>query len=87
MTILDSNGRPLSPQEGRCAHGVTFDTETARKMLDGWQPKGAADFINGNPASAEVRRRWPRLSGACPLGCGYNGIAYASAEHYAAGDW
>jgi hypothetical protein len=34
-----------------------------------------------------VRRRWPRLMGVCPKGCGYSGIAYASAEHYVCGDW
>jgi hypothetical protein len=38
-------------------------------------------------ASEEVRRRWPRLDGACPLGCGYRGIAYASHAHQTAGDW
>ena len=38
-------------------------------------------------SSHEVRIRWPRLSGLCPLGCGYNGISYASAEHYTCGDW
>lgn len=35
----------------------------------------------------EVRRRWPRLHGVCPKGCGFQGIAYASAAHYVAGDW
>lgn len=40
----------------------------------------------GLPAR-EVRKRWPRLDGLCPLGCGYNGIAYASKEHYVMGDW
>jgi hypothetical protein len=35
----------------------------------------------------QVRRRWPRLFGLCPEGCGFNGIAYASGEHYVAGDW
>lgn len=34
-----------------------------------------------------VRKRWPRLFGACPKGCGYSGIAYASTAHYIAGDW
>lgn len=37
--------------------------------------------------SSEVRKRWPRLSGACPKGCGYSGIYYASFEHYMMGDW
>jgi hypothetical protein len=35
----------------------------------------------------EVRRLWPRLFGKCPKGCGYDGIAYASTEHYVMGDW
>lgn len=35
----------------------------------------------------EVRQRWPRLDGPCPLGCGYSGIAYASMAHYVCGDW
>lgn len=35
----------------------------------------------------EVRKRWPRLMGACPKGCGYSGIGYASYAHYIAGDW
>lgn len=35
----------------------------------------------------EVRERYPRLDGECPRGCGYKGIAYASYEHYVAGDW
>lgn len=35
----------------------------------------------------EVRKRYPRLEGLCPLGCGHVGIAYASCEHFDAGDW
>lgn len=35
----------------------------------------------------EIRKRWPRLSGKCPKDCGYNGIAYASTQHYVWGDW
>lgn len=35
----------------------------------------------------EVRARWPRLFGKCPKGCGFDGIAYASREHYYYGDW
>ena len=35
----------------------------------------------------QVRHAFPRLNGACPKGCGYVGIAYASAEHYIYGDW
>jgi hypothetical protein len=36
---------------------------------------------------AEIRKRWPRLWGNCPLGCGFNGIGYASFMHYVMGDW
>lgn len=35
----------------------------------------------------EVRKIFPRLCGICPKGCGYNGIYYASYEHYISGDW
>ena len=38
-------------------------------------------------SSEQVREKYPRLSGLCPLGCGYVGIFYASFEHFAAGDW
>jgi hypothetical protein len=37
--------------------------------------------------ASEVRRRWPRVRGTCPKGCGFRGIAYASWLHYAMGDW
>jgi hypothetical protein len=36
--------------------------------------------------SAQVRKRWPRFKGECP-DCGDRMIAYASFEHYMAGDW
>jgi len=38
-------------------------------------------------SSEEVRKNYPRQAGLCPLGCGYNGVSYASYEHYLAGDW
>lgn len=34
----------------------------------------------------EIRKRWPRGWG-CAKGCGYQGISYASFEHYISGDW
>ncbi len=40
-----------------------------------------------NLSSDQVRHRWPRLHGTCPLGCGYSGIYYASPSHYISGDW
>jgi hypothetical protein len=57
-----------------CDHGVTFDEAAARELA-------AAQ------ASVEVRKRWPRLRGECPKGCGFRGIAYASYAHYLMGDW
>ena len=88
MTILDKDGRVLAgtPPE-KCSHGVTFDLEEAKKILGSWKPKDAAEFVAGNPATREIRRRWLRLDGQCPKGCGFNGIAYASMEHYTYGDW
>ena len=71
-----------------CDHGVTFDAEAARELLkEAPQAESPLAFILGNPARLEVRRRWPRLDGACPKGCGYHGIAYASVEHYIMGGW
>lgn len=71
-----------------CDHGVTFDETEARALLAGWTPAGdPVAFVMGNPKHQEVRRRWPRLDGRCPKGCGFSGIAYASYEHYTMGDW
>lgn len=70
-----------------CDHGVVFDKAEADRLLSNWKPANAVESIVGNPARHEVRRRWPRLFGACPKGCGFNGIAYASREHLIAGDW
>lgn len=55
-----------------CDHGLVFDAyEADRLRLD----------------AHEVRRRFPRLDGTCPKGCGYVGIAYASFMHMIYGDW
>jgi hypothetical protein len=70
-----------------CDHGVTFDERAAAKLLAGWQPSDVTAFVMGNPMSQEVRKRWPRLHGLCPKGCGFSGIAYASDAHYTMGDW
>lgn len=40
--------------------------------------------------NSDVRKRFPRLVGPCPKGCGVNGTIYASAAHYIFGgatDW
>ncbi len=42
---------------------------------------------SANMSSHQVRQVYPRLFGKCPKGCGYEGIAYASFEHYVSGDW
>jgi hypothetical protein len=62
-----------NPVQAACDHGVVFDEEEYKKV--------------GNMSDTEVRKRWPRLMGACPKGCGFNGIGYASYLHYIAGDW
>jgi len=86
--ILGPDEKPAGDAEPEpCDHGVTFDAEEARRILDGWVPKDGVEFVMGNPASAEIRKRWPRLDGVCPKGCGFVGIGYASREHYISGDW
>ncbi len=61
-----------------CDHGVVFDKVHADSV----------DPILGRKlTSSEIRINYPRLFGLCPLGCGYNGIAYASFAHYIYGDW
>jgi hypothetical protein len=74
-----------------CDHGVVFDEEAARKLLEEAPAQNtgdpALDFIMGSTATAAIRKLWPRLNGPCPKGCGYNGIAYASYAHYLYGDY
>lgn len=78
--------------ENKCDHGVTFDEKEAARILSGIvtisSGRADIDFIMGNPSATQIiRRKWPRLMGPCPKGCGFNGIAYASFAHYVAGDW
>jgi len=54
-----------------CNHGLTFDSSKITNDMSGF----------------DVKKMFPRLCGECPLGCGYNGIAYVSAEHYIFEDW
>jgi hypothetical protein len=61
-----------------CQHGLTFD----RRVVDA-SCRGKTTPMT----TAEIRARWPRLDGPCPLGCGFSGIAYASYVHYLYGDW
>lgn len=93
MTVLDAWGAPVNPpDEKTCDHGVTFDEDAARALLAAAPPpKDAVDFIMGNSASAEIKKRWPRgwftAEKPCPKGCSFRGIAYASYAHYTMGDW
>lgn len=57
---------------GECDHGITFD---------------AAKAASYRLTASEVRKRWPRLDGECPKGCGYCGIYYAGNAHYRGGNW
>lgn len=79
------------PEQAACNHGITFDKDAAEALLSNTPQDKSMDpelvFIMGSPAVPEIRKRWPRLCGQCPLGCGYNGIYYASQEHYIYGDW
>jgi len=76
-------------EKSECTHGVVFDEEAAKKLIAeaAWAPIDDADWIMGDPTALAIRKRWPRLSGKCPLGCGYEGIYYASMAHYIMGDW
>lgn len=50
-----------------CDHGIVFDVAAA-----------STETLT----QEQVRKRWPRLDGKCPKGCGLQGIAYAGAAHY-----
>lgn len=69
--ILDAYGAPLSAERATPCDHGVQFDAEAARGLD----------------ANEVRKRWPRGFGNCPKGCGFNGIAYASFEHYTAGDW
>ena len=74
MAILGPDGKPLTlrgAQEQEQCDHGVTFDEEAAEGLDEY----------------EVRKRWPRLHGNCPKGCGFVGIYYASAMHYIAGDW
>jgi len=71
MTILDEHGRHVAGTPPEACDHGVTFDEEAAKGL----------------SASEVRRRWPRMHGLCPKGCGFNGIAYASYAHYIFGDW
>ncbi len=70
-----------------CTHGLEFDPQEANRILGDWKPMSTAEWVAGNPRYKLVRERFPRLSGKCPLGCGFEGTAYYSMEHFVAGGW
>ena len=81
-------------ENGDCDHGITFDQAEAERVLRETKEDGdpGVDFVMGPVnAVATIRKRWPRgfftRERPCPKGCGYEGIYYASAEHYSYGDW
>lgn len=74
-----SNGTSDAPYEAK----IDSATNAAKCMHGLSFDEGATARLS----AAEVAKRWPRLDGPCPLGCGYCGLAYASFTHYVAGDW
>lgn len=86
--VDDALMKVVSENASKCTHGVKFDPVEAQLMLEAHPAEdSAAGFVMGSPAASVIRKKWPRLMGKCPLGCGYVGIAYASYEHYIMGDW
>ena len=78
----------IDPETGKpCNHGTTFDEAAAKALFDAApDPATPLDFILGNSASSEIRKRWPRFHGHCAR-CGFSGIYYASRAHYIYGDY
>ena len=77
MTGMSGNSESEETEEEKkqrecTAHIPVFDLEEYNKTP--------------NMSSFEVKEKWPRFFGKCAE-CGYYGIAYASFEHYIAGDW
>lgn len=89
--VTDTLEKIKKDRIAKCDHGVTFDEVEAQKLFESAPPNNHLDpalsFIMGSSATSQIRKRWPRLNGTCPKGCGYVGIAYASRAHYVYGDW
>ncbi len=68
-------------------------SDSAREFSRSNDRKVCDHGVTFDPAAARglsahtVRKQWPRLFGKCPLGCGFDGISYASLEHMIMGDW
>ena len=66
---------------------VGYLAEEARLECSHWRCTPTFDPVAARGLDeVEVRRRWPRFEGVCEE-CGSMVISYASAEHFAAGDW
>jgi hypothetical protein len=65
-------------EHSTAASSAICDHPTLEVHFDSQAAKGLS--------AAEVRKRWPRLCRRCPT-CGASVVAYASSEHYIAGDW
>ena len=89
--VNNSLSKIAEERYGKCDHGITFDEVAAKQLIDNTPEDPSLDpavaFVMGSPATSEIRRRWPRLHGTCPKGCGYSGIYYASYAHYIYGDY
>jgi hypothetical protein len=57
-----------------CQHGITYDHALVIEQ-----------HRNSEDTEVFIRERWPRLNGKCPLGCGYEGLYYATLNHYSWG--
>ena len=62
------------------------EANAEERLLDLLMPP-QPENSDSNDQVTLIRKRWPRLDGKCPKGCGYVGIYYASFIHYIAGDY
>lgn len=87
--LLEQGWKPLEWKSGQCKHGVMFDVEQAKAIMAEVREvnKGRSSIEVAALMVQEIRNRFPRLHGRCPLGCGFEGICYASTDHYVFGDW
>lgn len=89
-TVPVSMGDPYRTAP-ECDHGVVFDEVDCKAEWEARPSRtGKTDYdyaLQSAHFTQAVRKRWPRLFGECPKGCGYHGIAYASRAHFVWGDW
>lgn len=73
---------PAMNRAARRAAGERGPAECKHSKVMPQYDSVAAKLMTSN----QIRTTFPRFSGICP-DCGYQGILYASMEHYIAGDW